>query len=910
MKNQLNTLSNGLLFIFCLIAFPSQAASPNAPINLRTYDKFNPLGTDNRPYFGWYVCDSDDNEIQSAYQILIATSLSDLNVNKGDIWDSGKTSSRKQNHVYASGKPLSSATRYYWKVRTWDKDGNISPYSNPATFETGLLTNGDWDGAKWIKRTSDQPDIYTFFRKKAHLPNKTIKRAIAYITACHSYELYINGTFIGKGFVHHYPQYAYYHAWEITPELVSNAENLIACKTHWYGGGQGRAKGTQGLLVKIVVEYTDGTTSDICSDKTWKQAQDNQFIVPQPRRNGEGIGFVDLIDSRKVTKDWEKIAFDDSSWQEAQEIGTQPIAPWTGTLRSDLVRVIEKEIKPEKVTDLGNGKFVIDLGKVWAGRFKIAFSGGNAGDTIHMLGGFVAEEDGTVSRRLNQKTDLNYNFILNGGEAEFIPPVYLGLRYLEVENSPNKLTKENVSFISRHYEMDSSRSSFSSSNEMLNKVWKLMDHTLLVGAQEGFVDTPTREQGAFLSDGWSQSVPCMSVMGDRTLTPRSLREFLESQDQYWPDGRLNAVYPNVDGARDIPDFTQSYLVWVWDYYMQTGDEEFLKKNYIRLKKVADYVSDYINDTTGLVYKLKGGQGPYEFGIIDWPQPMRYGYDVSAESRTVIDAYAYTDFDILSKIAALVGKEEDKNSYRQKAEKMKNAINQYLLNDQGIYVDGINRDYTQSKHVSQQANILPMSFDLVPSRNIPQVVDFIKEKKMSVGMVCVRWLPEALGKADQGKHLIDLYSNTEWDGWAKTVKLGATTTWESWNANITNQSMSHPWGTSGLLGMQQYILGIKNLKPQGEFIQVKPLDFGNSLQHAEGKLPTDRGDIFVAWERKPTDYQLKLTIPDNMQAKVYIPKCGLKGNQIEIDGKSVQGIEEGNYLFIDNIGSGKHVFEKR
>ena len=90
----------------------------------------------------------------------------------------------------------------------------------------------------------------------------------------------------------------------------------------------------------------------------------------------------------------------------------------------------------------------------------------------------------------------------------------------------------------------------------------------------------------------SQAVPSLSVMGDRVMNLRVLREFLDSQVQYWPDGRLNAVYPNVDGARDIPDFTQSYLVWVWDYFMQTGNITFLKTNYLKLKKIADYVNAY------------------------------------------------------------------------------------------------------------------------------------------------------------------------------------------------------------------------------------------------------------------------------------------------------------------------------
>lgn len=93
-----------LLFIFQPLTV--NAAPPDAPYNLRSFDKYNPIGTDNSPYLGWYISDPDDNEIQSAYQIIVASSLSGLNSNSCDIWDSGKVISRKQNYVYSEGKSL------------------------------------------------------------------------------------------------------------------------------------------------------------------------------------------------------------------------------------------------------------------------------------------------------------------------------------------------------------------------------------------------------------------------------------------------------------------------------------------------------------------------------------------------------------------------------------------------------------------------------------------------------------------------------------------------------------------------------------------------------------------------------------------------------------------------------------
>jgi len=896
-----------LLLFFSFIQI--NAANPNAPFNLRSFDKQNPIGTNDKPYFGWYLSDPDANEIQSAYQIIVSSSLANLKANKADIWDSKKTNSRKQNYIYVDKTTLKAATTYYWKVRCWDKDGNASAYSAPANFTTGLLKNEDWASAQWIKRDSKDNDDYTYFRKKSILSNKAIKRAITYISACHSYELYVNGKFVGKGFNHHYPQYSYYNAWDITTLLNKNSENLLACLTHWYGGGQGRATGSRGMILKTIIEYSDGTQTVVGSDKSWKQTQAAQWAVGQPQRGGEGVGRIETIDSRKNSINWNNLKLDDSNWKNAAEIGSPPVAPWTATLQSDLTRVIEKEIKAKSIQNLGDGKYLIDLGKIYTGSFKIAFNERIAGDTIKMLGGYALNPDKTIAVKSNQSTNLSFNFVPSGNNAVFNPNVYFGMRYLQLDNAPNELNQNNVSFINRHFELDPSKSSFESSNEMLNNVWELMKHTLILGAQENFVDTPTREKGAFLLDSWSQAVPCMSVMYDRTMNMRVLNEFLESQDQYWPDGRLNAVYPNVDGGRDIPDFTQAYLLWVWDYYTQTGNIEFLKSNYSRLKKIADYVDTYKNTNTGLIHQLKGGKGPYEFGIIDWPPTMRYGYDTATDSRTVIDAYAYEDFNILSKIAEVIGNTTDQTLYSNKAEAIKKAINTHLINQNGLYIDGISNNQTASTHVSQHANILPYALNIVPENNKKQVIDEIKRQKMSIGMVCLRWLPESLGLADEGEHLIDLYTNTEWDGWAKTIALGGTATWESWDANTSNQSMSHPWGTVGLLAMQNYILGIKALAPQHEKIQIKPLWFGNKLTYAKGTYPTDKGDIKVDWNYSNNKYTLKISLPDNCKAKVYLPKCGKTGNTIKLDNKEVVAIEEGNYLYIDAIGSGEHLLER-
>jgi alpha-L-rhamnosidase len=119
--------------------------APNAPTDLRCEYLTNPLGIDSRiPKFNWVVNDPDRGEKQNAYQIIVASSQANIDAGTGDKWDSGMVASSQQTGVKYNGGALSSKTQYWWKVKTWDKDNNPSPWSPAANFETAFLVTYDY----------------------------------------------------------------------------------------------------------------------------------------------------------------------------------------------------------------------------------------------------------------------------------------------------------------------------------------------------------------------------------------------------------------------------------------------------------------------------------------------------------------------------------------------------------------------------------------------------------------------------------------------------------------------------------------------------------------------------------------------------------------------------------------------
>ena len=886
------------------------------PIKLRANDVPDPVGTPGRPYFGWHLEGAEANQVQSAYHLLVAASADNLAAGHGDVWDSGVVASSRQSHIPYDGPLLASNTRYAWTVRVWDGAGRAGPYASPGTFTTGLLTNDDWAGARWIRRDSQDPDDYTYYRKTAPLPAAAITRTTVYVTAVHKYALYLNGQWIGGGPSYHYPHHQYYNAYDITAHLLPGAANVFAVLTHWFGGGQGRPASARGLLLKAVIEHPGRGPTVIGTDETWRQTRAACWLLGQPSRGDEGVGYVESIDAARLLPGWQAPGFDDAGWDQAADIGSPPTAPWTGGLYPDPSRIVEHEIGPESVADHGSGTYVVDLGRVHAGRPRIAFTGGAAGAHIAMRGGYSLGPDGAIDPATTQSTDMSYAATRDGGAFVFEPLEYLGLRYFQVDHSPMPITPRNFAFIVRHAALDEGRSTFDSSDPTLNAVWALMKHSICLGAQEQFLDTPTREKGGFLVDSAHESLAAMAAFGERVLTLKSLNEFLDSMDQYWSApadrGRMNAVYPNGDGARDIPDFTQAYLVWVWEYYLHTGNAQFLSDNYAKLKRIAGYVARHQDPQTGLVHRLTGGSGgPYRHGIVDWPPAMRYGYDMETDARTVINALAYADFVIVARIAAVLGQAEDAAHYQALARALKDAVNARLLNAAGVYVDGLRADGAPSPHASQHANMLPLALGIVPPQNQAAVLRHVKDLKMSAGMVTVGWLIRALGEAGEGEHLLEVYTRPDWDGWANSLAKGATSTWESWDADRdAGLSQSHPWGAIGLCGIQQYVLGVTPLAPQCQRVQIKPLWFGNKLAHAGGAVPTERGAISVHWEQAEGRYTLTVSLPVNVRARVCVPGPGPTGPLLEVDGVSVTGAVEGGHVVVEDVGSGTLRFVRR
>lgn len=138
-----------LILLFAVIKFVgSTAFAYTKAVDLRTCYQITPLGLDEQPTFSWRMESDKSGQSQSAYQLVLAKSESDL-VDGVYIYDTGRIADNRSVCIPYRGQPLEASQRYYYKVRIWDAVGHDCGFSEVTWFETGLMDNG-WDNAKWI----------------------------------------------------------------------------------------------------------------------------------------------------------------------------------------------------------------------------------------------------------------------------------------------------------------------------------------------------------------------------------------------------------------------------------------------------------------------------------------------------------------------------------------------------------------------------------------------------------------------------------------------------------------------------------------------------------------------------------------------------------------------------------------
>ncbi|MEO7120741.1 MAG: family 78 glycoside hydrolase catalytic domain, partial [Ginsengibacter sp.] len=475
------------LSVILLTAFSSY--SRLSVTSLLIENKTNPIGLDvTNPRLSWQLIADKRNGMQTAYEIRVGNSVSDLTKGKSAVWNSGKIPSDSSVHVAYKGNALQSGKKYYWQVRIWDNKGNTSAWSAPAWWQMSLLNLADWK-AQWIGPGYVEDSIMrpSPILRKEFSTNKKIISATAYITAHGLYEAEINGQRVGDAYLTpgwtSYKTRLQYQVYDVTP-LLKNGKNAIGVTlgNGWYRGiiGFGDNIDVYGkdiaLLFQLNITYSDGSSDIIMSDGSWKSSTG-------PIRYAE-IYNGETIDARQEKNGWTLPGYDDHGWSGVK------VSDFS---KDNLIATINEPVtkhetfKPVRIFTTPKGEQVIDFGQNLVGWVVIKVKG-NAGDTVCISHAEVLDKEGNFYTANLRAAKAQDHYILKGGDTETFKPNFTwhGFRYIKVEGYHGELKPEDFNAVAIYSDMKPT-GTFTTSNALINQ----LQHNIQWGQKGNFLDVPT-----------------------------------------------------------------------------------------------------------------------------------------------------------------------------------------------------------------------------------------------------------------------------------------------------------------------------------------------------------------------------------------------------------------------------------
>ncbi len=910
--------------IMCSILFNLNVLSIQV-VHLKTDHQSTPLGFDNPiPEFSWILQSEERGTFQTAFEIMVCNDQN--NPDAGNCWQSGKIQGNKTFGIRYSGKPLKSFTRYFWKVRVWNQKGEISEWSQPSWFETSMMKPTDWK-AQWISDQRPLPlndeDFYKetpnpLLRKEIKL-KKELKSARLYIAGLGYSIAYINGQRVGDQMLDmpwtQFARQVTYNTFDVT-SLLREGENAIGVMlgNGWYNPlpirmfqrfnfREALTVGKPCLKAQLKITYADGSSEMIGTDESWKSG-DGPIL-----KNSVYLG--ELYDARLEQKGWTEAGFDESKWQKAKlEAGPKGhlIARYMPPVRAT------KILKPLKMTEPQPGVYLFDFGQNFAGVSRLKVKGA-AGITVSMRGGEDIHADGSLNYLTVIAGQLKANWNLKGGagcpdnpmmintyilkgngDEVFTPEfTFSSFRYVEVTGFPGKPDLNSIEGLRMNTDLQET-GSFECSNELFNRIQEMAKWTFLSNVFSVQSDCPAREKLGYGAD-MVATAEAFSYNFDMSGFYRKVVQ--DFANDVRPNGGMPEVAPNVGindsgmgGDTGSPGWQLAFpfgLKVLYDYY---GDLTTAVKNYATLKKQVEFMHSVTPENI-----VSNDIGDHE--SID-KKPI-------ALSAT---AFYYHHVIILAEFASLLNKKEDAVTYQKLADEIKAAfVKTFLKPGTGVFDSG-----------TQAAQLISLYYKMVPESEKSAAIDHLLSEiynrhkgHLSTGIFGTKFMFDVVRQENRNEVAYTIANQRTFPGWGNMLANGATTLYECWQYPDTVCSQNHPMFGSISEWYYKSLLGINSKAPGFARFEIKPQPAGD-LSWAKGHYDAVVGRISSDWKIEGTRFFLKVTVPANTQATIFVPslpkKPVLESNQPAEKSSGLKFIEYRDGYALFEAGGGNYSFESK
>ncbi len=899
--NQIHTKQLVIIFSFLLFMIASCSKGSSDQIkasDLRCEYIEEPLGIDmESPRFSWVVESSGRDVMQGAYRIVV--SREDKTFGSDNIvWDTGKVNSGVSlQHAY-KGKRLESQTTYFWRVKVWDQHGQESAWSAPRRFHTGFLGD-DGFAASWIGATD--ATVRSPLLRSEFTTGKRIHSAWLYVTSIGLHEIYINGARVSDHLFDppatQFSERLLYTVHDVS-DLLNQGVNVIGA---WMGEGMGAFTETgEGrfsnvnmdvsafsrpkLLLEMRINYDDGTHDLVSSDGSWRW--DESAITFNNFFGGEDY------DARLEQVGWNSPSFDDGHWN---SVGT---FDYGGDLSASLIQPVRElsVYEPMSVLRRDDHTYEYDFGVTIGGYWEIEIEG-KAGSSVMVRG---TEKCGGpfYQKPLTEENQLYWDqhhtgayyyrdcyslYTLKGEETEIYKPrfFYHGFRYLQVRLSdPEHMRIKSIRIIETNNVL-AQHGEFSSSDEYLNRIHRMVVQTFRNNFIQGIPLSNTNSE----KYGWTGDVHLFSEAADYTFDMAAfwtkwVNDFPDAQQWAGESGIIPVVVPEMRKRREGIAMNND-VSWVSVYphlvnqlYMHHLDTSLIRKHYDPMKAYHAFV---VGSTDELI--ATGVWGDHMI-----PSLRVESRGATLEMRRLINtAYLYRVTKTMEKMAGILGEEGDRARFRQTASSIYEAFNAAFYNhEKGHYLERPAPDGYFSELTS---NLIALQMELVPDDVRPLILDFVRDHITSMDYraftgILGTWAYIDVLRREDRPLLYKIVMNRAYPGWGYFLEhLQASTLNQTWEGrgdyNHCMLGGINAFFYGDLLGIRIDVASNEGL------IVINPF-FPEGLSEASGKVNTAYGPVASGWKNEGHKLTCQISIPANTRG-VFVFPAMQPGQSLYVDG---------------------------
>jgi alpha-L-rhamnosidase len=345
----------------------------------------------------------------------------------------------------------------------------------------------------------------------------------------------------------------------------------------------------------------------------------------------------------------------------------------------------------------------------------------------------------------------------------------------------------------------------------------------------------------------------------------------QADDGRFPDFAPHPGDPNKSFS-GTPAWGDAGTIIPWCAYQNYADLRLLRDHFDSACRWVDYIHAANPDLAW----TNGRHADYNDWLNgDWVKQAGWPAEGgSVPNEVFATAFFAHSAELVSKMASVLGREEDRRRYEALSERIKAVFNERFVQPDGRIAGDTQGGYA-----------VALSFNLLPEELRPKAAKHLVEN--------IRGYGDHLSTGIQTTHraMLELtrngYSDVAWQlltdrtfpSWLYMIDNGATTIWERWDGYVKGRGFQDAGMNSfnhwafGAVGewMWRHIVGLHpdETQPGWKHFVIAPQP-GGGVTWAKGEYQSIRGRIQCDWKLADGRFMLRAEVPPNTSATIHLP----------------------------------------